>query len=194
MAKLKSWKEHYWHTVPCMRKRIEDIVRRADVKGKTVLEVGCNEGFVTKALVESGAGRAVAIDYDPEMVKKAKDLFDIEVFQGDINKLDFPDNSFDIAIGGEVLEHIDNPMVGLQELFRVAKEKVIITVPVGEYWLGELTHMWELGGAFIEHDKASLYEANKDILILCWTRKRDKDFKDIPPFNTAEIKKKYNIS
>ena len=194
MAKLKSWKEHYWHTVPCMRRRIENIVKKVEPQGKLIVEVGCNEGFVSKALLEAGASAVMAVDHDPAMVQKAKDLFDIEARQGDINNLGFPDKSFDIAVGGEILEHVPNPMQGLSELFRVARERVLITVPVGEYWMGEVTHMWELGGAFVQHDSAELYEAEKDLLILCWTRRRDDKFVDIPPFNTAEHKKKFNIN
>lgn len=187
MTKLTSWTQHYWHTVPIMKKRIETIIDLVAPHGKSIVEVGCNEGFVSQALLENGASRVVPIDYDPAMVQKSRETFDIETIQGDINALPFEDGSFDIALGCEVLEHIYNPFKGLSELFRVAREKVVITVPVGEYWLGELTHQWELNGRFINHDNVQVYQADKDILVLCFTRRRDANFKDIPPFNTAEV-------
>lgn len=186
----KSWKEHYWYTVPVMRRRIEEIVRCVNGEGKSVLEVGCNEGFVSKSLLEDGCN-VTSSDISDEMIQKAKDIFGLDVVKADACKLPFEDKSFDIVVAGEVLEHTTNPFLGLSEFFRVAKEKVIITLPVGEYWLGERTHFWELGGMFIEHDSAEYYEAKKDILILSWTRRRDDDLNDIPPFSMKEWEQKF---
>lgn len=189
----QSWKEHYWYTVPVMKKRIESIIEAANPMGKNIVEVGCNEGFVSKALLENGAMSVTPVDYSDEMVNKAKEEFGLDVVKGNIVALPFPDQSFDIALGCEVLEHIFNPFKGLSELFRVAREKVVISVPVGEYWAGELTHQWLLNGKFINHDSVEVYDANKDILILVFNRIRDNDFKDIPPFETISLMKKYSI-
>lgn len=193
MTRLNSWRDHYWNTVPVMQKRIETIIELVQPAGKSIVEVGCNEGFVSKALLENGAARVVPIDKDPEMVKKSRELFDIETIEGDINHLPFADGEFDVALGCEILEHIWNPLGGAAELFRVARQKVVITVPVGEYWLGERTHQWELNGRFIQHDLVTIYKAEKDILVLCFDRRRDGNFQDIPPFSTAELIKKHNI-
>lgn len=191
--RLESWKNHYWATVPVMKARIEKIIELAQPAGKNIIEVGCNEGFVSRALQENGAANVVPVDYDPAMVKKSQELFGLPAIEGNIMSLPFEDQSFDIALGCEVLEHIFNPFKGLSELFRVAREKVIITVPVGEYWAGELTHQWMLFGGAIPHDTMQMYHIDKDILILCFKRIRDNNFKDIPPFNTVELKTKYNI-
>lgn len=193
MSKFTSWKEHYWHTVPVMRTRIQKIIDLTAPLGKDIVECGCNEGFVSKALMENGANRVIPVDYSAEMVVKAKDIFGLNVVQADINQLPFEDQSFDIALGCEVLEHIYNPFKGLSELFRVAREKVVITVPVGRYWAGEETHQWILNGFFVNHDNVQIYQADKDILILCFTRIRDNQFKDIFPFNTTELKKEFGI-
>jgi ubiquinone/menaquinone biosynthesis C-methylase UbiE len=192
MPEKSSWKEHYWYTVPVMKARIEKIIELTQPEGKKILEVGCNEGFVSKALMENG-GLVTPVDYDPAMCKKANDIFGLDVVQGNIMELPFEDQSFDVALGCEVLEHISNPFKGLSELFRVAREKVVITVPVGEYWAGEVTHQWMLFGGFINHNNVEIYSAEKDILILCFKRIRNDQFKDIPPFNTAELKKRFSI-
>lgn len=192
MPEKTSWKEHYWYTVPVMKARIEKILELCAPEGKTIIEVGCNEGFVSKALQENG-GIVTPVDYDPSMCAKAEAMFGIPVVNADIHKLPFEDQSFDIALGCEVLEHIWNPMKGLSELFRVAREKVLITVPVGEYWAGENTHQWMLSGACIPHDTCEVYPIDKDILILCFKRIRNNAFVDIPPFDTVELKKKFKI-
>jgi len=162
---MNSWREHYWHTVPCVRARIEEIISRADCAGLSVLEAGCNEGFLSMALKEAG-GVVTSLDNDPAMIAKAKEYFNIDAIQGDINALPFPDKSFDIAIGGEVLEHVPNPGLALGELFRVSKGRVIISLPLGAYWLGEPTHLWKLEGITIKHDCGSRVWHDKEIIIL----------------------------
>lgn len=193
MPEKSSWKEHYWYTVPVMRARIEKIIELSKPEGKEIVEVGCNEGFVSKALLENGAKRVVPVDYDQAMCDKANHMFGVDAVRGDILALPFPDQSFDVALGCEVLEHIHNPFKGLSELFRVARERVVITVPVGPYWAGELTHQWILNGALLDHDSAAVIDAEKHILVLCFDRIRDTGFKDIPPFNTQELMKRFNI-
>ncbi len=193
MPEKSSWKEHYWYTVPIMKSRIEKIVELAGPAGKSIVECGCNEGFVSKALLENGAASVVPVDYDQAMCDKANHMFGVNAVKGNILELPFADQSFDIALGCEVLEHISNPFKGLSELFRVARERVIITVPVGEYWAGELTHQWMLSGACIPHDTVQAYAIDKDILILCFNRIRDNNFKDIAPFETIPLMKKYGI-
>ena len=161
----KVWAQHYWHSVPCQKVRIEEIVKRVNGKDKKILEAGCNEGFLSQALIESGCN-VTSVDNNPKMIKSAMLQFGIEVIQADINKLPFADESFDIAIGGEVLEHIDNPGIGLSELFRVSREHVIISLPLGPYWLGEKTHKWQIEGINVEHDNGILTHLDKTIIIL----------------------------
>lgn len=54
--------------------------------------------------------------------------------QGDGRKLPFPDNSFDMVVCSQVLEHIENPEEAVREIMRVSKHKVLIDVP---------TPLWE---------------------------------------------------
>lgn len=169
---MKTWKEHFWYTVPCMRTRIEEIVKRVNGAGKTIVEVGCNEGFLSKALMEDG-GLVTSVDIDEERIAKAKDLFNIDVIKGDINCLPFAGEQFDVAVGGEVLEHIDNPARGFSELFRVAKEAVVISLPIGTYWLGEKEHLWWIDAAMVEHDSGALQTFDKTLLILKFNKRKE---------------------
>lgn len=53
---------------------------------------------------------------------------------GDVEKLPFRDNSFDVIYVAQVLEHCGCPLKVLEELRRVSKKKVIIKVPnIGFY-------------------------------------------------------------
>lgn len=169
---MRSWREHSWFRVPCVRMRIEEIVRMANCNGKTVLDVGCNEGFLSKALAESG-GIVTSVDNDPAMITKAKTIFDIDVTIGNVNDLNqFDDNSFDIVCGGELLEHIRNPSTGLSELFRVSRAQVLMSIPIGSYWLGEPTHLWEIEASSINHDAPEIIHLKKDLLVINFIKRR----------------------
>lgn len=159
-----KWSEHYWHSVPCVRARIEDIVRRAKGAAK-VLEVGCNEGFLSQALIEAGF-EVISVDVDPVMIRKSKENFGIDVVQADVNALPFQDGSFDLVIGGEILEHLDNPGKGLSELFRVSSDRVLITLPIGTYWLGEPTHRWWIDMDVIDHDDPAVNNMVKKLTVI----------------------------
>lgn len=189
---LSSWREHYWHSVPVMRARIEEIVRLAHAKDKHVLEIGCNEGFVSQALIEDGAD-VLSADIDPAMIAKAKELFGIQAIIADVRKLPFPDQHFDVVVSGETLEHVQNPFEAMTELFRVARERVVVSLPIGEYWMGERTHIWELHGSVIDHDSGTVKDMPKDIIVMSWDRRRDGSWNDIPPFNTQEHARQHGI-
>lgn len=163
-------KEHYWFTVPVARARMEDIVRRA--KGSyTVLEVGCNEGFLSQALIEAGH-HVTSVDIDQAVLDKAKEMFGIEGLKTDVCDLPFVDGQFDLVIGGELLEHLVNPGKGLSELFRVSKGRVIISLPIGAYWLGEITHKWQIDASVIEHDQGLLDKLVKKGLVLEFNKRK----------------------
>lgn len=147
---LNSWRDFPHCSVPIVRARVEDIVRR--VSGPRVLEVGCNEGWVAKAIMQERGFDVVALDNRAEARLQCLDNFGIEAVDGDANNLPFKDGEFDCVVGGEILEHLENPGRGLEEMFRVSKGHVILTLPIGKYWNDEVTHAWQINGAMVEHD------------------------------------------
>lgn len=164
MRSLTSWKQHYWFTVPCARARIEEIVRRAQ-GAVSVLEAGCNEGFLSAALIEAGF-KVTSVDIDDTMIVRAKELFDIKAIKADINCLPFAEDSFDLVVAGEILEHLYNPGKGLSELFRVARDRVIVSLPIGAYWLGCDDHKWQIDSTVIEHDHGDRDILTKKIMVV----------------------------
>jgi len=63
--------------------------------------------------------------FGPECTHVDLDLFDYPNFiQADAHNLPFPDQSFDTAILGDMLEHVSNPSQVLREAGRVAKTVV----------------------------------------------------------------------
>jgi 2-polyprenyl-3-methyl-5-hydroxy-6-metoxy-1,4-benzoquinol methylase len=101
--------------------------------------VGCGEGFLLNYLpaqVENYLG----IDYSEEAIRLAKDpkvsrsqdpkkIISIKFQKESVYELPFADNSFDLVTCLEVLEHLENYEKAMQEIKRVAKKYVILSVP-----------------------------------------------------------------
>ena len=106
-----------------------------------VLDMGCGEGRQAISLHAIEDNNSVAFDLSYDDVKIAKDrLLDFDTSQnksfcqfgvGDINNLSFKDNSYDVVICSEVLEHVEDPEIALKELVRVLKTggKLAVSVP-----------------------------------------------------------------
>lgn len=168
---MQSWLDFPHAQVPVVKARCQDVVNRA--YGRT-LEVGCNEGFLAKALIEKGL-EVVAVDCSDLAIEQAKLHFGIDVLKAFAEKLPFDDGAFDTVIGAEILEHTQNPGLALAEMFRVSKGHVIITLPIGDYWLGEQTHYWGIDGAVVNHlDRdGAVDQLEKHVFVLEFDRRRN---------------------
>src|SRR5208283_5030068 len=84
------------------------------VEGKTVLDVGCGSGRLSKALLEKGY-TVLAIDNDAKAVDIAKKK-GIRAFVSDINDWK-TDEKFDCIILGDVLEHIEDDRSAMRKVY-----------------------------------------------------------------------------
>ncbi len=112
-------------------KKVTEMVKETGTK--KVLDVGCGEGFIINHLQsEIDDIRITGIDIDQSVIDKGKELFpDLNLKIGDANNIDYSDNSFDLVLCMEMLEHTDNPAPTdtLKELKRVSSNYCIISVP-----------------------------------------------------------------
>uniref|UniRef100_A0A6H1ZKX0 Putative methyltransferase n=1 Tax=viral metagenome TaxID=1070528 RepID=A0A6H1ZKX0_9ZZZZ len=69
--------------------------------------------------------------------------------QGDAHNLPFKDNSFDTAVMGDILEHLENPLQALKEAHRVAPKLVLTAF-----------EEWRLGGLGQNIERATEYYLN----------------------------------
>ncbi len=101
------------------------------ISSLSILDVGAGEGFTLKKLDDAGLGRKLeGIDESSHALKAGKKLFPkLTLKKGDIYKLPYNDNSFDLVICNEVLEHLEHPKRGLKEVMRVTKKYAIFSVP-----------------------------------------------------------------
>lgn len=110
------WQENYrnWHSIFSQK-----------TSGKKMLECGCGSAKISKFM----AGRnyeCTLLDCSEKALLCAKQNFlasglNAEFVLGDINNLDFPDNSFDIIYSGGVLEFFHDVRRPMNEMIRVLK-------------------------------------------------------------------------
>lgn len=100
-----------------------------------LLDIGCGEGYLTNELASKKKTRAIGIDPGKEPLEEAKRRYkDIEFIKCSAYKLPFDDVCFDLVTVIEVLEHLDSPGRALEEIKRVAKNCVILSVPNEPLW------------------------------------------------------------
>ena len=94
--------------------------------GKTVIDFGCRDGSLTKHFVEGNS--VVGVDVDREALDICKNQLGIKTIWLDVNdeELPFEDESFDMAVAGEIMEHIYYPDIFLKKVRRILKKNGII--------------------------------------------------------------------
>jgi len=130
------------------------VVRRfyEESAGNSVLEVGCGEGHLLDELTTTRApALAVGTDLSVALMREARDRYPRQVsfLAADVYNLPFADQSFDLVLACEVLEHLDQPERALREIARVSRRDVIVTVPREPLWralnLVRLRYVRDLG-------------------------------------------------
>ncbi len=106
----------------------EHIVRYgaavALAKDKVVLDIASGSGYGT-ALLGKTAKKAYGVDLDKDAIKYAKKNYgskNIEFIQGDGVKIPLGDNSVDIVVSFETIEHIEDYKTFMKEVKRVLKK------------------------------------------------------------------------
>lgn len=95
-----------------------------------ILEVGVGGGHV---LAKFPDHKRTGIDLSPTMLGRARRRLgnDVELLQGSADQLPFEDNTFDVVLCTEVLEHVVDPNRVVRELMRVARPgaRVVVSIP-----------------------------------------------------------------
>ncbi len=109
-----------------------------DLEINSVLDVGCGEGFTLNKLYEEKIGKKLeGVDFLEKAVEIGKKLHPhLTLNRGDIYKLGYKNDSFDLVMATEVLEHLEDPKKGLEELTRVSKKYLLLSVPNEPFFMG----------------------------------------------------------
>jgi SAM-dependent methyltransferase len=108
---------------------------RQFVERGTLFEAGAAYGFFLKAAEPHFDG--VGIDVSAHAAELARQEFGARVTQGDIERVDFADGTFDVAVMWDVIEHLIHPVAALKELARVLKGGgyLFISTDDANHWL-----------------------------------------------------------
>ena len=99
---------------------------RGVVPGDRVLDVGCNTGYIVDFLPPGCL--AFGVDVSEELVKSARGRL-VEARGAPAEELPYPNQSMDVVLLGEILEHVHDPVVVLEEAARVASRIVAGSTP-----------------------------------------------------------------
>lgn len=121
------WHENYWfrrHEVVYLR--IADLVT-----GMDVLEAGCGEGYGAH-LLANHARSLHALDYDDYATGHVHAAYtDVPVLRANLVQLPYADESFDVVVSLQTIEHLWNQEAFVAECLRVLRPggTIVISTP-----------------------------------------------------------------
>ena len=103
-----------------------------DLKGKSVLDVGCNAGFYSIEMKRRGADRVVAIDTDEKYLAQARfaakvNNAEIEFRQLSVYRVGDLGEQFDLVLFMGVLYHLRHPLLALELLHEHVVADLLVT-------------------------------------------------------------------
>lgn len=121
--------------------------RRIEVQdGFCILDMGCGSGRHVGAFYERCRATVIGADLNPDDLGAAVERLALHdsfsahkggswgLLAGDITRLPFEDQSFDLVLCSEVLEHIPNDAAAIAELLRILKPGCQLVVSVPRWW------------------------------------------------------------
>jgi len=102
-----------------------------DLRGQSVLDIGCNAGFYSIEMKRRGASRVVGIDSDIRYLRQAElaaelSEVDIEFRQMDVYRVAELKEQFDLVLFMGVLYHLRHPLLALDLVYEhVARDTLV---------------------------------------------------------------------
>jgi SAM-dependent methyltransferase len=171
------------------------------VEGKSVLDLGCGEGYGVD-LLATRAEEAVGVDLAPEALFHARRTYsrhNLRFLYMDINHLGLENDSFDVVCSLQVIEHLHDTRPFMQEIIRVLKpegicvlstpNKALISpgseIPINPFHIHEYDYpqfLQFMRGYFSEVDIVGIFHAGRLKLHDIITRRNFSQFcLGIPP-------------
>jgi tRNA (mo5U34)-methyltransferase len=118
LAGVKTAPDHFLGDYPAVKWRCFKSALPADLRGRTVLDIGCNAGFYSIEMKRRGAARVVAIDFDQDYLEQARFAAEVSGVDLEFRELSVYDvgtlgERFDIVLFLGVLYHLRHPVLAL---------------------------------------------------------------------------------
>jgi 2-polyprenyl-3-methyl-5-hydroxy-6-metoxy-1,4-benzoquinol methylase len=110
------------------------------VRGKRVLDIACGEGYGSAALQKTGAANVIGVDVSESTCSHARNKYWLDARPGTAERIPLPDNSVDVVVSFETIEHVPDPDCFLDECVRVLAPggRLVISTPNKEIYTGRL--------------------------------------------------------
>jgi 2-polyprenyl-3-methyl-5-hydroxy-6-metoxy-1,4-benzoquinol methylase len=137
--------DKYGSRNPAVRRLMAGFERALDTladraRPASLLDVGCGEGVLTLRWAEAlGEGRVVGLDFaDPKLEAEwqRRSRPNLSFIAGRGEQLPFAEDEFELVAAIETLEHVDHPERTLDEMRRVARCHLLVSVPREPLWRG----------------------------------------------------------
>ena len=156
--KYHAIEDHFWWFL-ARRDYLQKVMRRyAIAKDAAILEVGCSGGPLLAELQAAGYTNLRGLDVSPVAIDRAKARGLSNLFVMDATKPDFPDNTFDLLIASDILEHLQKPQEALAQWQRILKPGglAIILVPAFMFLWSEHDEVNHHFHRYTRHELAAL--------------------------------------
>lgn len=158
--------------------------------GMSVLDIGCGPGTITADLAARVTpGPVTGVDQSGDVLNVARaeaqdrNLSNVSFATADVQKLDFPDNAFDVVHAHQVLQHVPDPAGALREMRRVCAPGGIVAARDADYagfiWFPRLPALDLWRDLYEQTARANGGEPDAGRRLLSWAQQAG--FDDITP-------------
>ncbi len=128
---VRTAPEHFLGDYPALKWRRFCHVIDADLRGKSVLDIGCNAGFYAMEMKRRGADRVLGLDSSDDYLAQARFAAEVRGLNIEFRRLSVYDigqlgETFDIVIFMGVLYHLRHPLLALDLIYEnVARDRLL---------------------------------------------------------------------
>ena len=148
-----------WMSEYDVERRIKLLQKFLPQEARTMscLEVGCGTGKISEA-IKPLVGELTVSDVSRSLAESVGTQLRIDWMESDACKLGIPDNTYDLVVSSECIEHTSAPKTAIREMVRVmAKGGTIIVTSPNRLWYPALWVSQKLGVRNFEGNELWLY-------------------------------------
>ncbi|MCD4793051.1 MAG: class I SAM-dependent methyltransferase [Bacteroidales bacterium] len=162
----KDWAERYYiknkKKIEKTGQRFVKLLIKSDFNGKKVFDAGCGFGSIAIEIAKAyPKTEIIGIDLAEPLIKIGQSLIikeglekQITLKKGDVQKIDSPDNTFDLVINSYLLHIVENPVKMLNEIERITKpDGIIMITDLRKCWLKYLMKKFNVSYTIQEAEK-----------------------------------------